>query len=304
MSKKNKILYCPACGKENTPDAVLCKECGQPIEQEEHLFKDFLISHIKDDLKEKLSGKLFDVIKGWLLSHLYSSVVTVTIVAVAATGAAAVANHVQSNNVSGRPASIAELSLLSPAEQSLFEENNSHSIFDPENYEEVWRPAVLEHTLLTKKNSCYGWVVVRDMELDAEKLFDGYSEIYVCPGITVTVNGNPKEKQSFTDFYVAKGGTLIINGDVKGGANICNDGTTVINGNYDGGSSLLSCNRGTFTVTGVYSGALNLFSFRGATVNGTDHTDTGILYYDIDASDLYEGVTGINGMFVAVGSLK
>lgn len=298
MSEKNSVIYCPECGSENALDAVLCQKCGKEINGKEHLFRDFLISHIKEDLKENLSGKLFDVVKNWLLSHLYASVVTVTVVAAAATGVAAAANAIQSDDVSGRPSSIAQLSFLSPAEQALFEENNDHEIFGAEEYEEVWKPAVLSHTVLTEKNSCYGWVIVRDMELPAEELFDGYSELYVCPGITVTVNGELKEKDSFTDFYVAKGGTLIINGDVKGGANICNDGDTIINGDYDGGSAQLAYNRGNITVTGAYRGGLDLYSFRGATVTGTDQTNNGIHYYDIDASDLYQGVTGFNGMFV------
>lgn len=302
--KRKKVIYCPDCGKENVPEAVLCRECGKAINEVEQPFRDFLKKHIKDELKGKLGDKVFDAVKGWLLSHLYASVVTVTVIAAAATGISASAKKVHSEKTSERPAPVAELEFLSSEEQALFEENNDHEIFGAEEYENVWLPAVMEHTLLTEKNSCYGWVIVRDAELRAETLFDGYSEIYVCPGVTVTVNGVLKEKEGFVDFYVAPGGTLIINGDIKGGANICNDGTTIVNGNYDGGKAQITCNRGDIRVTGAYSGGLELYTFRGATVTGEDRTNSGIHYYDIDASDLYQGVTGMNGMFIAAGMLS
>ena len=241
--------------------------------------------------------------KNWLLSHLYASVVTVTMVAVVASGTVAITNSVREEKVDKRPASVS-VSLLSPEEQALFENNNKHQIFNPEEFEAPWKPAALSHTITAEKDSCYGWVIVRDMELDASKMFDGYSEIYVCPGITVTVTGDLHERDGFADFYVAKGGTLIVNGNINGGANICNDGTTVVNGYYDGGSALLTCNRGSITATGGFTGTLDLYSFKGATVTGTDQTNNGIHYYETDASDLYEGVTGMNGMFVVVGSLE
>ena len=304
MSEKKNVIYCPACGKENIPEAILCRECGKAINEVEHPFRDFLTAHIKDDLKGKLEDKLYDTVKGWLLSHLYASVVTVTVIATAVTGISASAKKVQSDKVSERPAAVAELNFLSQEEQTLFEENNHHEVFNPEEFENVWLPAVMEHTLLTEKNQCYGWVIVRDTELRAESMFDGYSEIYVCPGITVTVNGVLKEKEGFVDFYVAPGGTLVINGDIEGGANICNDGTTIVNGNYDGGKAQITCNRGDFRVTGSFSGGLELYTFRGATVTGEDHTNSGIHYYDFDASELYQGVTGMNGMFIAAGMLS
>ncbi len=301
MSEERKIIYCPDCGKENAADAVLCRECGEAINQEEHLFRDFLVDHIKDDLKGKVTDRLYDIVKNWLLSHLYGTVATVMVIAAVTSGAVSAASR--ASRLEERPAAIAELSLLSSEEQALFEANRDHEIFNPEEFEEVWRPAVLSHSLLTEKNSCYGWVIVRDMELSAKELFAGYSELYIAPGVTLTVNGTVKEKKSFTDFYVAPGAALIINGDVKGGANIANDGTTVINGNYDAGSGLLTCNRGSFTVNGALTGALDFYTFRGAKLVGTDQTNAGIHYYDIDAWELYQGVTGMSGMFVVVGSL-
>lgn len=297
------MIYCPKCGAENDRGTEVCRECHEAIPPKENLFLDFLIQHTKDAVKDKVSDKVFDVLRNWLLSHLYASVVTVSVVAVVATGAVTLTNNVQKDDLSERPASVS-VSLLSPEEQTLFEENSKHRIFAPEEYSEVWKPAALKHTIMTEKDSCYGWVVVRDMRLKADDLFNGYNEIYVCPGVTVTVVGDLYEKKGFTDFYVAEGGTLIFDGNVRGGACICNDGKTVVNGDLEGGSSKLSCNRGDMTVTGEFRGAQNIYSFRGATVTGTDHTDHGIRYYDIDASDLYEGCSGENGMFIAVNLLE
>jgi len=148
--------------------------------------------------------------------------------------------------------------------------------------------------------------VVRDLELDAKDLFNGYREIYVCPGVTVTINGKTMDKDGFTDFYVAPGATLIFNDGIKGGANICNDGKTIVHGDYEAyKDELIAYNRGDFIVDGAYKGNLKYFSFKNSTNKGIDETNIKMNNYLFDGYQYYEGVTGPDGMFLlSEGLLK
>lgn len=295
MSETTERLYCIHCGRENDPAAAVCTGCGKKLHEKEHRFRDFLLSHIKDDLKNKAGDTFFGAIKGWLLSHLFGCVVSVCIVAAAGTGIAAVTAAPPAG-----PKPITE------AETALFLENNHHQVFPEaeEEFGEVWRPAISEKEMLAGQGTCYGWVAVRDMTLSADTLFHGYMELYVCPGVTVTINGTATVKSGFIDFYVAPGGTLLFTGGIDGGAHLCNDGTTIVTGDYlGGGNSLLVCNRGKLTVTGSFAGDVEVFTFAGAEISGGDRTDNGIHALPFDGADRYEGVTGMNGMFVAVGGL-
>lgn len=83
-------IYCIHCGAENKPQDDVCCKCGKKLNEKENLFQDFLMDHVKDEIKGKLGDSLFDTIKGWLMSHLYGCLVTVSLVAAVGTGVAAV----------------------------------------------------------------------------------------------------------------------------------------------------------------------------------------------------------------------
>ena len=83
-------IYCEHCGAPNAADAKTCVSCGKDPLPEEHLLLDFLKEHTKSALKDKAEDTVYNVIKNWLLSHLYGLLVTVTVIS--STVAAVVSN--------------------------------------------------------------------------------------------------------------------------------------------------------------------------------------------------------------------
>ena len=87
--------YCIYCGAENSVTAETCVHCEQNLLPKESLLKDFLVERVKDELKGNLQDTIYDAIKNFLLSHLYGTVMTVSIVsyAVVATGVEVLADN-------------------------------------------------------------------------------------------------------------------------------------------------------------------------------------------------------------------
>ena len=198
---------------------------------------------------------------------------------------------------------------MTDAEWTLFRQNNKHSIWEPQKYQNVWFPAALATTIANHPDECYGWVVVRDMEIAAESLFSGYSEIYVCPGITVTVKGRVTDTDSLNDYYVAPGGRLVFEDEVSGGVYLANDGTTrfsrTVNGGRDG---ILIGNRGNIEVNGTIGKGVTLWNFFGASVTGEDATGGTLHDYSehrqVTATNWYEGCSGEKGLGILAGKME
>lgn len=77
--EKAKKIYCVYCGKENDNNLEKCTKCKKELNPKNHLFKDFLYDHIKDDLKGKLEDNIFSYLKNYIISHLYGVVMTVSV---------------------------------------------------------------------------------------------------------------------------------------------------------------------------------------------------------------------------------
>ena len=186
---------------------------------------------------------------------------------------------------------------MTEAEWQLFYENSHHTTDEDEKWETLWLPAVTEEMMLAHPDSSYGWVAVRDMELNAERLFEGCRELYVCPGVTVTVRGKSIEAEGLHDFYVAEGGTLVFDQGLLDYARICNDGRTVMNGDFNTASvpsTVYNC--GSFETAGRYLGDITFFNFGEGNCTGEDGTDEGIYDFGLYGAEFYEGVTGSKGM--------
>ena len=80
-------IYCVWCGSENPSDGQKCCKCGKKLDGKENLLRDFLVEHTKDKLKGDIDGTIYDALKNYLLSHLYSVIIAV---AFAVTAVAAV----------------------------------------------------------------------------------------------------------------------------------------------------------------------------------------------------------------------
>lgn len=75
--------YCINCGTENKIHDKVCCSCNEDLHQEESLFVDFLIERTKDKFKGSIQDSIYDTIMNFLLSHLYGTVLTVSIVSYA-----------------------------------------------------------------------------------------------------------------------------------------------------------------------------------------------------------------------------
>ena len=77
------IRYCSECGSVNKKSATVCENCEKKMTVKHYAFLDYLKSHIKDQLKDKATDKIYSLIKNYLLSHVYGTVLTVSVIAVA-----------------------------------------------------------------------------------------------------------------------------------------------------------------------------------------------------------------------------
>ena len=96
-------VYCVWCGCENPPDGKKCVKCGKTLNAKENLLVTFLVDHTKDKLKGDIEDGIFEALKNYLLSHLYSVIIAVAFVitAVAAVVTATAPNpgdHIQKVN--------------------------------------------------------------------------------------------------------------------------------------------------------------------------------------------------------------
>ena len=82
------ICYCSECGSANKKSAVVCENCESKINRGHSAFFYYLKSHIKDELKDRAVDKIYSVIKNYLLSHIYGTVLTVSVITVAASAVA------------------------------------------------------------------------------------------------------------------------------------------------------------------------------------------------------------------------
>ena len=77
------ISYCIFCGSPLKDGDKFCPACKKEIPLKENLFKEYLYRNTKETLKEKVDDTLFNIVKNWLLSHLYGLVVSIVLIGLA-----------------------------------------------------------------------------------------------------------------------------------------------------------------------------------------------------------------------------
>jgi len=83
MSKKagkKEEIYCVFCGTKNNYDVEKCSKCKKSLHPKNHLFREFLYEHIRDDLKGKVTDNIFSYLKNFIISHLYGAAMTVSVI--------------------------------------------------------------------------------------------------------------------------------------------------------------------------------------------------------------------------------
>ena len=76
--------YCIYCGTVMPKDQERCPDCGKKQDGKENLFKEYLWKHTKEKIRGDIDDSLFEIVKNWLISHLYGLVLLLTVVGTAA----------------------------------------------------------------------------------------------------------------------------------------------------------------------------------------------------------------------------
>ncbi len=76
--------FCIWCGNEINTDSKFCPKCGKKQIEEENRLIDWLVSKTKDKFKGDAESSLIEAIKNFILSHLYGTVMTISIIAASA----------------------------------------------------------------------------------------------------------------------------------------------------------------------------------------------------------------------------
>ena len=112
--------YCIHCGAEiilqaasettsaSSAHKAVCPSCGKDPAPGEHLFREFLLEHTKDKLKGEIDDRLYNIIKNWLLSHLYGFVMSIAVIAAAVITVNAVTIHHGVRKFNAEPTSVSE----------------------------------------------------------------------------------------------------------------------------------------------------------------------------------------------------
>ncbi len=109
MSEK---IYCTHCGTHLPAGTEICTHCHRKPYGNNSPFREFLIRHTKDKLKGTVEDKIYDTLKNYLLSHLYGTLVTLSIGAVVVS-AAATTPAPKPERISERPDSVSTMLLHS-----------------------------------------------------------------------------------------------------------------------------------------------------------------------------------------------
>lgn len=73
---RNKKIYCIYCGEKNNKKDVKCKKCKKKLDPKENLVLDYIKDHFKSDVE----GNIITLIKNFITSHLYGSILTATLI--------------------------------------------------------------------------------------------------------------------------------------------------------------------------------------------------------------------------------
>lgn len=77
----NEIKYCTSCGATNKKSAIYCVECERKINEKHRPFYDFLEKRIKGKVRGIAEAGAFNLVKNFLISHLYGTVLAVSVIA-------------------------------------------------------------------------------------------------------------------------------------------------------------------------------------------------------------------------------
>ena len=74
------LKYCIYCGSPLPEGSAQCPKCGKVQEEKENLFKEYLWRHTKEKIRGDIDDSLFEIVKNWLMSHLFGVILLLTVI--------------------------------------------------------------------------------------------------------------------------------------------------------------------------------------------------------------------------------
>ncbi len=95
-------IFCAQCGEPNKKSAHICQDCGKEIiiTKEKKPCRVFFENHVKSETRERVTDSAFNLIRKFIFSHLYGTVLTVSIVATVAVSAVSTVSYSKPVNIS------------------------------------------------------------------------------------------------------------------------------------------------------------------------------------------------------------
>ena len=96
------IIFCGQCGAENKKSAHICQECKKEIiiTKKQTPCRVFFENRVKSEAKERATDSAFELIRKFIFSHLYGTVLTVSIVAAVTVSAVSTVSYSKPVNIS------------------------------------------------------------------------------------------------------------------------------------------------------------------------------------------------------------
>ncbi len=109
MSKKT-MKFCAHCGERHKPTEKICPKCKNKLPIKNGELKKYIKDHIKDNLKGKLTDSSLDLIKNYIISNLYGTILTISVIATITTiGITHVDDFNKYEKVSEKPPSLVNI---------------------------------------------------------------------------------------------------------------------------------------------------------------------------------------------------
>lgn len=93
-------IFCGECGRPNKKSAHICKHCSKEIKRRHYPYKDFLKNHLDSEIKDRVTDSVFNLMRRFVFTHFYGTVLTISVVAAVAVSAVTVSSYSKPVNIS------------------------------------------------------------------------------------------------------------------------------------------------------------------------------------------------------------
>ncbi len=179
-----KKIYCIYCGKENKISDEKCFNCNKLLNEKEHLWRDYIYEHIKDDLKDNVTDKTISLITNYVKSHMYGVIMSALIVAISASTVVRAVSGGELRKVDTKPETIKaqEISLDSELVENLYSVLNFNNdlILGDEGF---YLGKYVDYNSFSNQNKLYLTYTFKDVKTSSYTFTDcealkQYKEVY------------------------------------------------------------------------------------------------------------------------------